>query len=295
MSQQTPPLHDELGRVLKDHVSYEVVRLVAQYELLRAPGKYRSALGKDDAENVEDALIVSFCSHARNILEFFWRTDPKDWGYALAINYAKPGYAPLELTGRVEELYRQLCRQVNHLTYKRTDESSEKIGVKERDELVGIVHDEVERLLKQLKFGLNARYFAFDLLAEAKRKSLAVRAGQVSATNDVKFDTMSIQQAATTTSPKMYAVKIPAGPTAPAKPPGIENKPADDEDAYDPDEIVTLYGHGPMTLKTAVTRVMALPPQERATATIFREGEPPILDATQIEAVARLPGFENSN
>jgi hypothetical protein len=64
---------------------------------------------------------------------------------------------------------------------------------------------------------------------------------------------------------------------------------------YDPDEIVTLDGHAKMTLRTAVAKVMALSPQERATATIFREGEPPILDAAQIEGIAQLPGFKNSN
>ena len=69
---------------------------------------------------------------------------------------------------------------------------------------------------------------------------------------------------------------------------------ADAQMDYDPDEIVTLHGHAKMTLKTAVAKVMALPPQERATATIFREGEPSILDAAQIEAIARIPGFENS-
>jgi hypothetical protein len=55
---------------------------------------------------------------------------------------------------------------------------------------------------------------------------------------------------------------------------------------YDPEEIVTLNGSAKMTLKSAVAKVMALPLQERDTATIFREGEPSILDATQIEAIA---------
>jgi hypothetical protein len=63
---------------------------------------------------------------------------------------------------------------------------------------------------------------------------------------------------------------------------------------YDPDEIVSLHS-AQMTLKTAVAKVMALPLHERATATIFRTGVPTILDAAQIETIARLPGFENSN
>ena len=42
-----------------------------------------------------------------------------------------------------------------------------------------------------------------------------------------------------------------------------------------------LYGKGQMTLGTAVARVMALPIEERAGATIFRDGKPSILDLVE--------------
>jgi len=64
---------------------------------------------------------------------------------------------------------------------------------------------------------------------------------------------------------------------------------------YDPDEIVTLNGHAKMSLRTAVAKVMALPASERGTTTIFREGEPSILDASKIGEIANLPNFQNSN
>jgi hypothetical protein len=64
--------------------------------------------------------------------------------------------------------------------------------------------------------------------------------------------------------------------------------------AYHPEEIVTLNG-AKMTLRTAVRNVMALPPDQRATNSIFREGEPSILDREQIEAIAALPLFKSSN
>jgi hypothetical protein len=56
MTQQTTPSHAELVRVLEKHIWYELARLVAQYELLREPRKYRAGLEKDDADDVEDAL-----------------------------------------------------------------------------------------------------------------------------------------------------------------------------------------------------------------------------------------------
>ncbi len=55
--------------------------------------------------------------------------------------------------------------------------------------------------------------------------------------------------------------------------------------AFDPDETVTLYGQGIMTLRTAVERVMAQKPQDPG-AMIFRDNEPIILDLAGIEKIA---------
>ena len=56
---------------------------------------------------------------------------------------------------------------------------------------------------------------------------------------------------------------------------------------FDPDEIVTLFGRGQMTLRTAVTRVMAgYKPWNPLDITIFRDGQPSILDLHQIEILA---------
>jgi hypothetical protein len=52
---------------------------------------------------------------------------------------------------------------------------------------------------------------------------------------------------------------------------------------FDPDELVTLTDHGPMKLRFAVARAMVLPPEERDRATIFREGNPAILEFEQIK------------
>jgi len=56
--------------------------------------------------------------------------------------------------------------------------------------------------------------------------------------------------------------------------------------ALDPEEVVTLTDHGPMKLRSAVTRVMMLLPKERKRATIVREGEPAILKFEQIKNLA---------
>jgi hypothetical protein len=64
------------------------------------------------------------------------------------------------------------------------------------------------------------------------------------------------------------------------------------EMSFDPDEDVTLNG-AKMSLRSAVAKVMALSPDDRMGATIFRNGEPPILDRAEIEDIADLPGFQD--
>jgi hypothetical protein len=64
------------------------------------------------------------------------------------------------------------------------------------------------------------------------------------------------------------------------------------EMSYDPDEDVTLNG-AKMSLRSAVAKVMALSPDDRMGAVIFRNGEPPILDRAEIEDIADLPGFQD--
>ena len=56
--------------------------------------------------------------------------------------------------------------------------------------------------------------------------------------------------------------------------------------AIDPEEFVTLTNHGSMKLRAAVLRAMTLLPKERKRTTIFREGEPAILNFEQIKNLA---------
>lgn len=56
--------------------------------------------------------------------------------------------------------------------------------------------------------------------------------------------------------------------------------------ALDPEELVTLTGHGSMKLRAAVLRAMTLLPKERKRTTIVREGEPAILNFEQIKNLA---------
>ena len=56
--------------------------------------------------------------------------------------------------------------------------------------------------------------------------------------------------------------------------------------ALDPEEVVTLTDHGPMTLRAAVLRAMTLLPKERKRTTIVRDGEPAIRNFEPINNLA---------
>jgi len=56
--------------------------------------------------------------------------------------------------------------------------------------------------------------------------------------------------------------------------------------ALDPEELVTLTNHGSTKLRSAVSRAMILPPKERKRTTIVRDGDPAILNFTEIKQLA---------
>jgi hypothetical protein len=56
--------------------------------------------------------------------------------------------------------------------------------------------------------------------------------------------------------------------------------------AWDPDERVTLTGHGSMKLCSAVARAMMLLAKERKRAKIVRECDPEILTFEEIKSLA---------
>ena len=113
-------------RIFKEHIHYEIGRLVDMYLLLLKP-EYAADLTAQIAKTLEDALIVGYCTHARNLLEFFYRQSGKD--EPASVNYAHaPPYEPLNRYRKdVDALLNKLNNQINHISYERKEETSEKI------------------------------------------------------------------------------------------------------------------------------------------------------------------------
>jgi hypothetical protein len=64
---------------------------------------------------------------------------------------------------------------------------------------------------------------------------------------------------------------------------------------FDPEEIVQWPGVGGLTLRSAVQRVMAAPPENRMLMTLYRgtDKKPPLLELSDIEAISALSSPNN--
>lgn len=192
------PTQAQLDEAFRVHLPYEIGRMVEAYRLLLNPEKYyqvpEGPKAATIAKALQDAHIVSFCTHARNLLEFFPREKyHEDNHYARAADFSKPDaadaskpdYEIRRRMGKSEALYKRLCAQVNHLTYDRTDEDGEKIGREERKELIDLVYGEVLRLAGSLNESqYDKAYLGLASLAETAAQE--IKSGQTKqATNAV--------------------------------------------------------------------------------------------------------------
>ena len=126
-----------LQEIFEHHLPYEISMLIATFQRLEP--------GVTDVV-ISNALIESFCIHARSLLDFF--QDKQGVGasvFCRAAHVAFAGGSP------PDDLIRKLNTQIAHLTLRRTADSSQKIGNADRERLVRIVSAELARLIPNLK------------------------------------------------------------------------------------------------------------------------------------------------
>src|SRR5262245_56157113 len=120
-----------------DTLEYEVLMMRETHRLLRAGGQ---------TQVLVNALVESFCNHARNLIEFFkdhrdCDFDPR-WftnGYALQKQFV--GNAVLS----------RIAKQIAHISKLRMDERHNKIGAKEQDKIKADIERELDRFCRHLK------------------------------------------------------------------------------------------------------------------------------------------------
>src|SRR6266478_3100960 len=126
------PSDDEL--LLKCHFVYELTMLRDTYQ--RCPKE--GTIINDDI--IRNALIESFCVHARNLIEFFEGEKNE------SRKYSESAYHPFSTVMsdiRIGVIKKRLNAQITHLiyhgTHKRTINDSEKINDKDRADIYTIV------------------------------------------------------------------------------------------------------------------------------------------------------------
>jgi hypothetical protein len=123
--------------IFQEHLHYEIDMLLATFVWLQTP--------LSDTVLV-NALIESFCIHARNLDDFFLGRRG-----AKAQTYATSTYVPYA-AGRISSaLDKKLNTQIAHLTDARTSDPAQKIGPKDRFDLVATLLAEVHNFAKNLQ------------------------------------------------------------------------------------------------------------------------------------------------
>jgi hypothetical protein len=118
--------HKDHKEYFEDHLNYEVWMLGETYTrlLVQVPDKV-----------IANALVESFCIHARILIEFFSKARG-------ANTYTTKKYV---VTKRYEKLNRQINNQIAHILDEgRSVHALKKIGPVERQELFELLRDDIE-------------------------------------------------------------------------------------------------------------------------------------------------------
>jgi hypothetical protein len=132
----------DMKELFERHFVYEVWMLIETRE--RLLGEAYTVL-RDDVV-VRNALIESFCVHARNLIRFFTDKD-----HAKASSFVDVAYAPFANGAVASDLVHKLSDQIMHLGRKRTADPREKIDGRGREELFVKLGAEVANFLQHLK------------------------------------------------------------------------------------------------------------------------------------------------
>jgi hypothetical protein len=132
-----PPTPEQLMK----HLFYEVWMLGSTLKKLKA--------GDFPDRKTANALIESFCIHARNLNEFFLENGKDDT--LKASSFATTRYAVPENTAERRSIFAKINKQISHLTEARTTVEKDMIGAQERDAMYSILYDDLDEFDRHLK------------------------------------------------------------------------------------------------------------------------------------------------
>ncbi|HET9935944.1 MAG TPA: hypothetical protein VFQ29_05750 [Methyloceanibacter sp.] len=127
--------------LLGEHLLYEIQML----------HETRKALNGERVSDqiITNALMESFCGHARNLNEFFVEVLRDDT--LKASSFATADYGrPMNSADR-QTLFKKINKQISHLTIERTSVPEEKIGSADREQMYGWIYALLEHFAKHVR------------------------------------------------------------------------------------------------------------------------------------------------
>lgn len=184
----------EFEALLHVHVRYELDMLFGTLHQLANP--VANAV-------VGNALIESFCLHARQLLDFFGNTQGLH-----ASEFTHSGYTPLanDALGISSATTKKLNTQIAHLTKERVSDAAEKIGPEDRVRLHAGLERALRHFERHLRSPFRERWGAYSV-------PLVPTTAQPSATNAVM--TLAAGIPAISTPSLMMINSIAVNPTVP--------------------------------------------------------------------------------
>lgn len=124
--------------IMNEHLPYELIMLRGTFDQLVT-------------HTVEtNALIESFCIHARQLLDFFEDKEGRTTD-ARASDFTKTKYQTKHLPPSKDPIRDNINKQIAHITLCRTTDSTEKITGQDMLKLLNALTDEAEKFKKKLK------------------------------------------------------------------------------------------------------------------------------------------------
>jgi len=143
-----PPTAKEMADLLDEHLPYEIQMLFVIHDSVY-PTHQLSPIQLN-------VVLESFCIHARNLFEFFTRTESGKDNYAFAQAFVPKfdAFHDPKVRTRKDVLYRQICAQIFHLTFNRVKGSPDKFRTDhEVPEAKRLLELEIKEFVNKLPFG----------------------------------------------------------------------------------------------------------------------------------------------
>jgi hypothetical protein len=188
-----------------EHFPYEVDMLRGSYQLLQRAGAF-GALNQDERRQLANALIESFCVHARNLIDFFKGKSafiPRDFTIAA---YRPP-------SGKIAgEANQRITWQISHFTANRTKHVDGKIDDKERREILLALEREIQRFREGLTEDYKARW-------RVPEQALTIKVGEAGASSAAPLvnSLAAVTTSAPTRSMVIHSFPLNVQQSAPAR------------------------------------------------------------------------------